>query len=268
MTVLALPVVVDPAAPLARRDPVAKVVAAFVPALALLVSVDPVAPAVVLTATLACVPACGITWRALAQRAWPLAVGAVTLALGNAVFTDRKGGSVVLDVGPLLLTTESLAAGGANALRVLAIALPGFLAVLTIDPVDLADGLVQHLRAPARFAYGALAGLRLAPLMVAEWEVLGRARRARGLESGGNPVAATRLFAGKVFALLVGAVRRGSRLAVAMDARGFDSRGPRTAAREQRFGLGDAALVGGAVAVTALAVTLSVVTGAWSPLII
>ena len=268
MTSLALHVTADPAAPLARRDPVAKVVAAFIPALALLVSIDPVAPTVVLTATLACVPACGIAWGALARRAWPLAVGALTLALGNAVFTDRKGGAVLLDAGPLLVTTESLVAGGTNALRVLAIALPGFLAVLTIDPVDLADGLVQHLRAPARFAYGALAGLRLAPLMVAEWEVLGRARRARGLEAGGNPVAAVRLFAGKVFALLVGAVRRGTRLAVAMDARGFDSHGPRTMARVQRLTLGDAALVAGSVAVTALGVMLSVVTGAWSPLII
>ncbi|HSK27464.1 MAG TPA: energy-coupling factor transporter transmembrane component T [Jiangellales bacterium] len=267
MTALALPVVADPSAPLARRDPLAKLVAAMVPALALLVSVDPVAPVVVLVASLLCVPACGIAWGALTRRAWPLAVGALTLALGNAVFTDRKGGDVVLDVGPLLVTTESLAAGGANALRVVAIALPGVLAVLTIDPVDLADALVQHLRVPARFAYGALAGLRLAPLMVAEWEVLGRARRARGLEAGRNPVTAVRLFAGKVFALLVGAVRRGSRLAAAMDARGFDSHGPRTQARRQDLRPADAVLVAASLAVTGVAVTLSVVTGAWNPVV-
>ena len=42
------------------------------------------------------------------------------------------------------------------------------------------------------------------------------------------------------FALLVGALRRGGRLAVAMDARGFDSGVPRTFARRQRFTAPDA----------------------------
>ncbi len=49
------------------------------------------------------------------------------------------------------------------------------------------------------------------------------ARRARGVEAGRNPVARLRLFVSTAFTLLVGAIRRGTRLAVAMDARGFDS---------------------------------------------
>lgn len=267
MSVPALATVADPDAPLARRDPVAKLAAALLPGVVLLVSVDPVAPAVVLLATLACIPATGVPVRTLWRRAWPLAVGLGTLAAGNAVFTDRKGGTVLLDAGPLLVTGESVAVGGTMALRLLAIALPGVLAVLTIDPVDLADALVRHLRVPPRFAYGALAALRLAPLMVAEWDVLGRARRARGLEAGRNPVAAARLFAGKVFALLVGAVRRGTRLAVAMDARGFDAHGPRTTARPTTLDGADALLVAASAAVTTTAVWLSVALGAWSPLL-
>ena len=43
------------------------------------------------------------------------------------------------------------------------------------------------------------------------------------LPGGGRGWLAVRLFAGTVFTLLVGAVRRGTRLAVAMDARGFDA---------------------------------------------
>lgn len=262
-----MPAVSDFAGPIARRSPLAKIAAALLPGLALLASVDPVAPSIVLAAILFCVPLCGVAWRALARRAWPLGVAVVTLGVGNAVFTDRKGGATVLEAGPLLLTTESLAVGGAAGLRVAAIALPGVLAILTIDPVDLADALVQRLRVPARFAYGALAGLRLAPLLAADWQTLGRARRARGLSAGANPIRGVRLFAGKVFALLVGAVRRATRLAAAMEARGFDSGRPRTAAREQRFDRGDALLVAASLAVTVAAVGLSVVTGAWNPLL-
>jgi energy-coupling factor transport system permease protein len=267
MSAFTVPAVTKPAALIARRNPLAKIATALLPGLALLASVDPVAPAVVLVATLLCVRPCGVTWRALVRRAWPLAIAVVTLTLGNAVFTGRKGGVTVLEAGPLLLTSESLAVGGAAGLRVAAIALPGVLAILTVDPVDLADALVQRLRVPARFAYGALAALRLAPLLAADWETLGRARRARGLSAGANPVRGIRLFAGKVFALLVGAVRRATRLAAAMEARGFDSGRPRTAAREQRFDSGDALLVLGSAAVTVAAVGLSVVTGAWDPLL-
>ena len=267
MSAFTITAVSDPAAPIARRNPLAKIAAALLPGLALLASVDPVAPAVVLAATGACVPLCGITWRSLARRAWPPALAVLTLTLCNAIFTGSKGGATVLEAGPLVLTTESLAVGGSAGLRVAAIALPGVLAILTVDPVDLADALVQRMRVSARFAYGALAALRLAPLLAADWETLGRARRARGLSAGANPVRAVRLFAGKVFALLVGAVRRASRLAAAMEARGFDSGRPRTAAREQRFDRADVLLIAASVLVTASAVGLSVVTGAWDPLL-
>ncbi|TDE08801.1 energy-coupling factor transporter transmembrane protein EcfT [Jiangella asiatica] len=257
----------DPAAPLARRNPVAKIGAALLPLLALLVSVDPVTSTLLLAAALASVPAWGLRWRGLVRRLWPLGLAVAMVALGNAVFTDRKGGETLLDLGPLLVTTESLAAGAVAGLRVAAIALPGVLAVLTIDPVDLADALVQQLRVPPRFAYGSLAAFRLAPLTAAEWEVLGRSRRARGLGGDRNPFAAASVLAGRLFALLVGAVRRGTQLAAAMDARGFDSTAQRTSARRQAFARADAALVAGSVALTAAAVTLAVVTGAWNPVL-
>lgn len=253
MTLLPAPLTVRTGAVLARRDPLAKLGAAFVPAIVLLLSVDAVSSGVVLAVTLASVPAWGLRATDVVRRCWPLALAVVVLALGNAIFAE----------GPL--TSDSVAIGAAAGLRVAAIALPGVLAVLTIEPVDLADSLVRHLRVSPRFGYGFLAALRLAPLLASEWQVLGRARRARGLEAGRNPVAGVRLFAGKVFALLVGAVRRATHLAVAMDARGFDSAGPRTSARERRWVLGDTLLVAGAVVVTAGAVGLALGTGAWSP---
>lgn len=267
MTLLHAPAMADSSAVLARRNPVAKLGAALVPAATLLVGIDVVSSGIVLVVTLLSVPLWGLRWRELRLRLIPITFAVLTLALGNAIFTDRKGGSALLDVGPLLITTESLGVGAVMAVRVAAIALPGFFAMLTIDPVDLADSLVQHLKMSPRFAYGSLAAFRLAPLMAHEWDVLGQARRARGLESGGRPVAAVRLFAGKVFALLVGAVRRATHLAVAMDARGFDSRAPRTAARTSQLTKADLALVVAAIVISGGGVLLGVLAGTWTPAI-
>ena len=66
--------------------------------------------------------------------------------------------------------------------------------------------------------------------------------RARGLEAGRNPLAALSIFFGKLFALLVRAVRTGTLLATAMDARAFGT-GPRSHARVSRWRLADTVLV-------------------------
>jgi energy-coupling factor transport system permease protein len=134
--------------------------------------------------------------------------------------------------------------------------------------VRLADALTIHWRMSPRFAYGALAALRLVPLLVTEFESVRLAQRTRGVEAGRNPVARVRMLAGIGFILLVSAVRRGSRLATAMDARGFDAGVPRTNARGSTLHLRDAAFVVGAVVACAAAVTLSVTAGAWDPVVV
>jgi energy-coupling factor transport system permease protein len=150
---------------------------------------------------------------------------------------------------------------------VVGLALPGVLLVATTDPVRLADALTLHWRVPTRLAFGALAALRLVPLLVTEFESVRLARRARGVE-GRSPVARARLLGGIVFTLLVGAVRRGTRLATAVDSRGFDSGIARTNARGSTLHRRDAAFVAGTALVCALAVTLSVLTGAWDPVFV
>ncbi len=242
-----------PDARLSRINPVAQLTAMVVITLVLLTSLDVVTPAVVVAAELCLLPAAGLTdARDLWRRTWPLLLGAGSVGLVNVLLSDEA--TVVTGVG--------------LGLRVVGLALPGVLLVASTDPVHLADALTIHWRVSTRFAFGALAALRLVPLMVAELESVRLARRTRGVEAGRNPVARARLFAGIAFTLLVGAVRRGSRLATAMDARGFDSGIPRTNARGSRLHPRDAGFVAGAVVVCALAVTLSVLTGTWSPIFV
>ncbi|SFF03568.1 energy-coupling factor transporter transmembrane component T family protein [Blastococcus tunisiensis] len=242
-----------PGAALGRINPVAQLGAMAVVTLVLLTSLDVVTPAVVVAAELCLLPAAGLTdLRDLWRRTWPLALGAGSVGVVNVLLSDEA----------------TLVTGVGLGLRVVGLALPGVLLVATTDPVRLADALTIHWRVSTRFAFGALAALRLVPLLVAEFESVRLARRTRGVEAGRNPVARARLLAGIAFTLLVGAVRRGSRLATAMDARGFDSGVPRTNARGSRLHRRDAAFVAGAVVVCGVAVTLSVLTGAWSPIFV
>lgn len=93
------------------------------------------------------------------------------------------------------------------------------------------------------------------------------ARRARGIDAGRNPLAAARLFVSTAFAMLVGALRRGGRLAVAMDARGFDSGLPRSYARRQIFRPADTALVVGALALSSLTLGITITLGLFRSII-
>jgi energy-coupling factor transport system permease protein len=70
-----------------------------------------------------------------------------------------------------------------------------------------------------------------------------------------------------MFGLLVVAIRRGTRLATAMDARGFDSGAARTYARTSRFVAADGLLILAAVALGAAGIAASIVAGTFNPLL-
>lgn len=259
--------VAAPDAPLARRNPVAKLAAALVFSFIMIATLDPVAPAIAVAAELAVLPLFGVRFRVLARRAWPLLLGAVGILVTLVLFAAERSGRVLVEAGPVMVTSGVLLTASGLVLRMFAVALPGVIVFATTDPTDLADALIQNAKAPARFAIGALAAFRLVPLLGQEWQMITLARRARGVDAGRNPLAKLRLFVSTAFALLVGAIRRGTRLAVAMDARGFDAGTPRTVARRQRFAAADALLVAGAAALAGAALTVSVLLGTFRPLI-
>jgi energy-coupling factor transport system permease protein len=256
-----------PTGRLARRNAVAKLIATAVPAVVLMVSLDLVTPSIIITATLLALPWAQLDLRTLLLRTRFILYGVVMVGLVNAAFAAHPTGRQLFDAGPVHLTTGSVRGGVAIALRALGITLPGAVALASIDPVDLADSLVQQARVPAKLAYGTLAALRLLPLLTEEWQVIAMARRARGLDAGRSPVRVLGLFFSQVFGILVVAIRRGTRLATAMDARGFDSGLPRTVARQQHLGTADIVLMVMAVVVSGGAVLTSVMAGTWRPLV-
>ena len=259
MSFLPAPLLVRSSAPLARVTGVTRLAAGVLWLVAAAAVPDARGELVLLvTAVIVLVAWSGIPLRPLPRRMWPVALGALglglTAALGNAADRDLAL-PTLLALGPLRLTPPGLEAGLALALRVLVI---GFTSLLVFAPADLtrlADALVQQLHLPDRLAYGSVAAMGLAPRTAADWQATGSARRLRGLAPR-TPAGRLAAVPGRLLVVLVMAFRRGERLALAMDARGFDSGLPRSRYRPVRAGPLDAVVLAVAVAAVVLVVAV------------
>ena len=241
---------------IARLNPVAKLAASLVLSAFLLVTIDWVSAAVALA-----LESVLFAWAGLSARDFFRRTIAIWIAAPLAGFTTLlygvTDGQIYFQFWLIHVSDGSIALAIATVLRILAIGLPAVVLFATIDPTDLADGLAQVWHLPSRFVLGALAGMRLIGLFLQDWRALELARRARGLGDTGR----LRRFANQAFALLVLSLRRGSKLATAMEARGFGGDTVRTWARPSRFGAREWALILTGALIGATALTVSVLTG-------
>jgi energy-coupling factor transport system permease protein len=244
-------------------SPLAKLCAAGILGIVLLLSLDPVSAIVALFFELALLPWAGVPARRLFRILTPLLIAAPFAGLATLLY-GRGDGEVLIVLGPWEITSGEASLALAITLRVLAVALPAVVLFAATDPTDLADGLAQIWKLPARFVIGALAAIRMLGLMRQDWQMLRLARRARGVADGGGPIAALSRLGNEAMALLTIAVRRGSLLATAMEARAFDAPETRTWAREATFTARDGLFIGAAALIAAIAVMMAVMTGAWN----
>lgn len=240
-------------------NPVAKLAAALVIAVGLVLSIDWVSALTALILETVLLLVLRVPLRTLVTRAAMVTLAAALTAVTILLYGESRG---TVHWHFLLITVSdgSITLAVATFLRVLAIALPSVLLFVDTEPTELADGLGQVLRMPARFVLGALAGVRLVGLLGQDWRYLGYARRARGIADQGR----VKRAAGQAFALLVSAIRRGSTLATAMEARGFGAHPTRTWARPSPFGRREVALICAAFVIVAVAISTSVATGHWN----
>ena len=243
----------------ARINPVAKLAASGLIAVPLVLTLDWLSAAVAFALECLLFAFAGLGWREFWLRTLPVWFAAPLAALTIALYGETSG-QVYVEWFVVRISEGSLALAVATFFRVLAVALPSVVLFVTVDPTDLADGLAQIARLPARFVLGALAGLRMVGLFLDDWRALELARRARGVADRGR----IRRFLGMAFALLVLSIRRGSKLATAMEARGFGAPVRRTWARESTFGVREWLLVAIGAAISALAVSAAVAAGTWN----
>src|SRR5690606_32286047 len=147
--------------------------------------IDPVSAAIALVLELPLLLAAGLTPRQFWLRTLPVWIAAPLAGVALALYGAPAGPGVFggfgvrLRGGPAVLALATM-------FRVLAIGLPAVVLFATVDPTDLADGLAQVVRLPARFVLGALAGMRMLGLLADDWRALALARRARGVADRGR----------------------------------------------------------------------------------
>lgn len=224
--------------PLDRVNPATRLLLAVILSLPLVVTLDWVSASVALLLEAALAVVCGVGARRLLRNLLPLFVVAPIGAVSMLLYGQR-GGHVWWHWGPATISDNSIRLATALFIRVFALALPAAALFRDVDATRMADGLAQVAHLPSRFVLGTLAGFRMIGLFTDDWRTLGHARRARGLGDEGR----LRRWALMSFSLLVLALRRGSRLATAMEAKGFGGTTRRTWARPSRVGAADAVAV-------------------------
>ncbi len=235
-----------------RLNPLTKLGLAAVVMLALTLIVDPITPLIVSVFTIATISGLGrLRLADLGRALGPFLGVACGILWTTALFYVPGPGDrprALLTLGPLVVSDVGFAYGLTIMFRLLGVYAASLLFVVTTDPTDLVQALVQRLHLSYRFGYGALAAYRFVPLFDSELATIRAAHRIRGFGDGGGPAERYRQFVGLLVPLLAGGVRKAERVALAMDARGFGAYPTRTYYRLSTFGRADLAFGVGALA--------------------
>lgn len=237
-------------------NPVTRILLALVLSIPLFASIDVVSGIVAIGLQLLCVPLTGMGYGMVLRRISLLLLVAPVAGVSMLLYAEPEG-EVFWTFGFATISEGSIQLAIAVSIRVLALGLPTILLFGRTDPSELADALAQVAHLPSRFVLGVLAGTRMLGLFVDDWRTMSLARRARGVGDRGS----LRRFLSMAFVLLVFAVRRGSKLAMAMEARGFGSGIERTWSRTSTLSWRDAVALVGALVIMALALAAAVWAG-------
>ncbi|MGS0685036.1 energy-coupling factor transporter transmembrane component T family protein [Nakamurella sp. GG22] len=245
--------------PLARANPVAKLLVLGAVSVTSLFILDPVTPLLLYAlAVLGVRVGARVPLRTLARAQWPFLPFAAGVLMVNAV---SRPGQVVWQSGFIRVSQEGLAVGASLAVRVLLIGALSIGFLSTTDPVRLMTSLRMQLRVSPRFAYALLAGHRVLLQLPGEWEQLRYAHQVRSpLTRTGRPRRPIRFWGRCAFGLLVVTIRRGDRLAQALESRGLGLT-PRTCWQPEIIRRADIGLVAVVIAGCAAAVAVSAAVG-------
>ncbi|MBC8448978.1 MAG: energy-coupling factor transporter transmembrane protein EcfT [Chloroflexi bacterium] len=179
------------------------------------------------------------------------------LLLGFLQMVFVRGGTALLELGPLTVTVGGLRSAIYVAARFLSVTLMSYLFVLTTEPNDLAYGLMQA-GLPYRYGFALITALRLVPTFEQEGQIVYHAQLARGVQ---YDIRSPRRFLtlGRQFflPLLVSALGKVDVLAVSMEGRCFGKTARRTFLREVRASWRDG------LSIALLVVTVAAMVFVW-----
>ena len=243
-----------------RLNPLSKLAVNLLYVVLLSMIVDPVTPGVFAAAALISLRVLGgVPFKTIGYIFIPLMVVSFGTFWSTSLFFDASALSeshVALQVGPIVLTYEALSYGLTITLRLMAIFISSMMFVLTTDPTEFIQSLIQQLRVSFRFGYGILAAYRFVPMLQNELANIRAAHKVRGFDESKGIAARINALRSYTVPLLAITLRKAGRVALAMDSRGFAAWPYRTYYHQTAFGQRDYVFIAGAVllAVTALAI--------------
>lgn len=161
-----------------------------------------------------------VSLRLLIRGLLPFALFGIGFFWMNAAL-PRTSGTEWFSLGWVTISVEGARNGLSFFIRSLVFGVWSMLFVATTQPTELVLSLIHQLRVPPRFAYSALAAYRYLPSLQQELHYIRAAHRLRGLGEVGGLRGRIQQVRRYTIPLLAGAMRRATRVAAAMEARGF-----------------------------------------------
>ncbi|KPL60195.1 energy-coupling factor transporter transmembrane component T [Rossellomorea vietnamensis] len=182
----------------------------------------------------------------------------VFISTASSMIMFGKGETTWLTWGIIQVTEESFYRGVHIGMRAFLFALLGLLFALTTRPVLLFYSLMQQLGLKPKYAYSFMAGIRLIPIMLEEFNTIRNARKVRGSGERRGIKRLIHIMQSYSIPLLAQSIRRAHRIAVAMETKGFDGDGERTYFYKVGFSRFDGYFIGTIILMILVSYVLSI----------
>ncbi len=234
-----------------RMNPVIKLACAFLIAIACFVTTSPVLLACVLVLDVILARQCGMLPQAMGL-AKAVAAFSIILAAIALLFTPEGERLVFLPWG--YIGTQSVFNACMVIARLVACAIPLFLAFYVTKLTDFANSLVENAHMPYKYAFVFTSCVRFIPVFMNDMAAITEAQTARGVEFDGGLAKRIRLMVPLCVPLLVSSVRKTNSSAIAAEVRGFYLRGHDSAFKRYPIGAEDGACVAFCIMLLVLAI--------------
>lgn len=251
--------------PIHRLDPRAKLIILVMYIVALFVASSWVSYAVVLAFLLTTIKISTIPPKSIVRGMKPIVFILLFTGILNLFYSD--GGTVLVRLGSLAITTEGVKRAIFMMGRILMLISGTFLLTYTTSPISLTDGLeslmnpLKKIRVPVHeLSMMMCIALRFIPTLIEETDKIMSAQKARGADfENGNILDRAKALIPVLVPLFISAFRRADELATAMECRCYQGGEGRTKMKLLRYSRADLYAFGIAALLIAAVASLAAV---------
>ncbi len=184
----------------------------------------------------------GVTSKRLLDNFKPILILVIITSLYHLLFSGKES-ETLLELGDYRLTRRALEMAAFFSLRLVLFISIAFLVTLTSSPSELADAFarlimpLERLRVPVQdLGLILFMAIRFIPVLHEEFQMIRNAQMIRGVQFSGSILHRIKRTVYILIPVFVAALQRADELALAMEARGYNSSSQRTSYSHMRIG--------------------------------